>query len=55
VVDGDLQGALRRWQRIATENRPALARKRFWVGPAEQRRIKDRRALKRTRRRRFGR
>lgn len=55
VVAGDLQGALKAWQRVATENRAALQRRRFYVGPAEARRLKARKARQRLRRRQFGR
>ena len=50
VVDGDLQRALKAWERIATENRAALARHRWHVGPSEARKRKDRLAAKRRRR-----
>ena len=55
VIDGDLQGALKRWQKIATENRPALQRHRYHTGPAEARRVKARKARQRYRRKLNGR
>jgi ribosomal protein S21 len=51
VVDGDLPAALKAWQRISGENRAALARHRWRVGPSERCRLKERKAAQRKRRR----
>src|SRR5690242_10704041 len=55
-VDGrGLEVALKSWQKIASENRGTLQRHRYHVGPAEARRLKDRKARKRKRRARSNR
>jgi ribosomal protein S21 len=51
VVNGDLHRALKLWQQLAAENRTTLARQRWFYGPAEARRRKDRLARKRSKRR----
>ncbi len=51
VVDGDLQGALKRWQKVAIENRSATYFHQYGMAPARRRKAKARRALQRWRKR----
>jgi ribosomal protein S21 len=55
VVDGDLQTALKRWQKVSIENRAALQRHRWHIGPSELRKLKERKARQRHRRKLYGR
>lgn len=50
VVNGDLQRALKLWEKVSGENRRALSRHRVFYGPSETRRRKDRLARQRARR-----
>ena len=50
VVNGDLQRALKAWEKVSGENRRALSRHRYFYGPSETRRRKDRLAKQRARR-----
>lgn len=55
VVAGDLQGALKRWRIVATENRSAMQHHQWYMAPSERRKRKERKANQRRRRRLYGR
>jgi ribosomal protein S21 len=53
VANGNLEDAIRKWQQLGAEHRRSIKARSYFVGPAEARRIKQRRAADKTARRAY--
>jgi hypothetical protein len=51
VKDGNLEGAIKHWLRLEVENRRIVRSRSFFIGPAETRRLKQRRNARKIKRR----